>query len=349
MRWDEGFVFAPITARVIFGHGTVAQVGAEVERLGHRVPLVLSTPHQEPQARALADSIGGRVFAGAVMHTPVEVTQQAMAAYDACDCVVALGGGSTIGLGKAIALRSGADQVVIPTTYAGSEMTDILGETAAGAKTTRRDPAIRPETVIYDVDLTLSLPPGLTVTSALNAIAHGVEGLYAPDANPILSGMAAQAMAAFRDGLPQVVADPGNRDARAQVLFGAWLCSTVLGHVSMQLHHKLAHVLGGSFNLPHAETHAILIPHTAAFNAVAVPALLAPVAQVFGSVGGGLWDFAQRCGAPLRLADLGLTKADLDRAADIAVLNPYANPRPFDRATIRHLLQDAFEGKRPQD
>jgi len=225
--------------------------------------------------------------------------------------------------------------------------TDILGETENGRKTTRRDPAIRPETVIYDVDLTLTLPPQLTVTSALNAIAHGIEALYAPDANPILSLMAGEAMRAFATALPWVTTDPQNREARAQMLYGAWLCSTALGYITMGLHHKLAHVLGGSFGTPHAETHAILIPHVAAFNAEAAAEALAPVASAFGSPGGGLWDFAKACGAPLRLADLGLTRNDIIRAAAIAAESPYANPRPATQAAILSILEAAWEGRRP--
>jgi maleylacetate reductase len=347
------FVFPGLATRVIFGSGTLAQVGAEVERLGHSRALVLSTPHQAEQAEALAESLGPKaagVFAGAAMHTPTDVTETALAAYRAAGatCVVSLGGGSTTGLGKAIAVRCGADQVVIPTTYAGSEMTDILGETAGGEKTTRRDPAIRPEVVIYDVDLTLSLPVTLTVTSALNAIAHAMEGFYAPDRNPVVEAMCRDAMRAFHRALPVLVDEPENRGARADALYAAWCCSTMLGQVSMALHHKLAHVLGGSFGLPHAETHAVLLPHTTAFNGVAVPELLAPIAEVFGSpAGAGLWDFAKRLGAPLRLAELGMSETDLDRAADLALKNAYWNPRPFSRDEMRNLLQAAYEGRRP--
>jgi maleylacetate reductase len=349
----QSFTFPGLTTRVIFGSGTLDHVADEVGRLGHVRALVLTTPHQKAQGAALADRLGALsagVFAGAAMHTPVEVTETALAAFrdSGATCVVSLGGGSTTGLGKAIATRTGADQVVIPTTYAGSEMTDILGETAAGAKTTRRDASIRPETVIYDVDLTLTLPVGLTVTSALNAIAHAAEAFYAPDRNPIIELMCRDALAAFRSGLPVLVADPSNRPARAQALYAAWLCSTALGYVSMALHHKLAHVLGGSFGTPHAETHAILLPHTVGFNAAAVPDLLRPVADAFGGeAGGGLWDFGKSLGAPLALRDLGLTEADLDKAARIAVANPYSNPRPFTESDIRGLLQAAWEGRRP--
>lgn len=348
------FVFPGLSTRVIFGHGTLAQVPDEVVRLGRALALVLSTPQQEAQAQTLAAALGPRsagVFAGAVMHTPVDVTETAVAAFAAAgaDCVVSLGGGSTTGLGKAIATRTGADQVVVPTTYAGSEMTDILGETAAGEKTTRRDASIRPEVVVYDVDLTLTLPVGLTVTSALNAIAHAMEGFYAPDRNPVTEALSREAMSAFARALPVLVTDPTNAEARSDALFAAWGCSTTLGQVTMALHHKLAHVLGGSFGLPHAETHAVLLPHTTAYNESSVGDLLSPIRTAFGqpTAAAGLWHFAKACHAPLRLADLGLTEADLDRAAEIAARNPYANPRPTTKADIRHLLQNAFDGACP--
>jgi maleylacetate reductase len=350
----DRFVFPGLTTRVVFGSGTIAQVGDEVARLGHDRALVLSTAHQRAEAERLAASLGPRAagtFAGAAMHTPVAVTEEAVAAYRAsgATAVVSLGGGSTTGLGKAIAVRTGADQVVVPTTYAGSEMTDILGETADGEKTTRRSPDIRPETVVYDVDLTLSLPIGLTVTSAMNAIAHAMEALYAPDRNPVIELMCGDAMGAFRDALPVLVDRPEDAAARARALYAAWCCSTALGSVSMALHHKLAHVFGGSFETPHAETHAILLPYTTAYNEAAVPDLLAPIAAAFGggSAAGGLWDFASSIGSPLSLRDVGIAEGDLDRAAAIAVKNAYPNPRPIDAASIRELLQAAWDGSRP--
>jgi len=336
----EPFVFPGLRSRVIFGHGTVAQTGAEIERLGRKRALVLSTPNQKADAEALAgrlDALSGGVFAEAATHTPVQVTEKALSAYEAsaADCVVSLGGGSTTGLGKAIATRTGADQVVIPTTYAGSEMTDILCETAGGEKTTRRDPSILPETVIYDVDLTRSLPPSLTVTSGLNAMAHAAEALYAPDRNPIVSLMAADAIRALCLALPAIARNPDDRDARASALYGAWLCGAALGGTSMALHHKLCHVLGGSFDTPHAETHAILLPHTIGFNSAKAADLLAPISQVLGGTPGVvLFDFAASLEAPTKLKDFGLGEAELERAADIAVKNPYWNPRPLDRASL---------------
>ncbi|MFO1209146.1 MAG: maleylacetate reductase [Amaricoccus sp.] len=347
----DDFRFDGLPTRVVFGEGTLAAVGAEVARLGRGRALVLSTPGHAGAAERLAADIGAAgVFAGAVMHTPVEVTEAALAAWRAAgaDCVVALGGGSTIGLGKAIAVRTGADQVAVPTTYAGSEMTDILGETAQGRKTTRRDPAIRPETVIYDVALTLALPRALIATSGLNALAHAVEALYARDRSPIIALLAAEAAEALVRALPRLADAPGDRAARRQALYGAWLCGVSLGSTTMALHHKLCHVLGGSFGLPHAETHAVVLPHAAAFNAPAVGAQLAPLEAALGApAGAGLHVLAGRIGAPTALRDLGLGVADLDRAAALAVENPYWNPRPFDRAAIRALLGRAWSGEPP--
>lgn len=350
----DPFIFPGLPTRVVFGSGTLAQVPAEVARLGRVHALVLSTPQQEDAARALAADLGARavgVFPGAAMHTPVDVTDRAVAEFRrlGADCVVALGGGSTTGLGKAIATRTGADQVVVPTTYAGSEMTDILGETAGGEKVTRRDPSIRPEVVVYDVDLTLTLPLGLTVTSALNAIAHGMEGFYAPDRNPVTLALSRDAMAAFARALPVLVRDPLDAGARADALFAAWGCATTLGMVTMALHHKLAHVLGGSFGLPHAETHAVLLPHTTAYNERAIVGLMEPLRAAFpgASAAAGLWHFAAGLGAPMTLRTLGLSEPDLDRAADLATRAPYPNPRPLTRDGLRALLQDAWDGRAP--
>lgn len=347
------FVYSTSPAHIVFGAGKAADIGDWIDRIGCRRALVLSTPHQRADAERLAEVLGSRaagVFAGAVMHTPVAVTEQAMEVVrqTAADCVVSLGGGSTTGLGKAIAYRTDLPQIVIPTTYAGSEVTPILGQTEAGRKTTVRSASILPEVVIYDPALTLGLPIGMSVTSGLNAMAHAVEALYAEDRNPVSTLMAIEGLRAFKTSLPAIISAPGDRAARAEALYGAWLCGTVLGTVGMALHHKICHTLGGTFDTPHAETHAIMLPHTAAFNAVAVPELIAPVAEIFGgSVGGGLWDFAKTAGAPLALKELGLSEGDLDLAADIATQNPYRNPRPIDRPSIRALLQDAWEGRRP--
>jgi alcohol dehydrogenase class IV len=342
--------------RIVFGTGTLATVRAEVERLGITRALVLTTPAQSEQGRAVIDRLGdcaAGLFDGATMHTPVEVTRAALAVVEerAANGVVAIGGGSTTGLGKAIAVRTGLPQVVIPTTYAGSEMTPILGETEHGQKTTRSSPDILPETVIYDVELTLALPAALSGTSGINAIAHAVEALYARDANPVTSLMAEQAIAALARALPAIAADPGDRLARTDALYGAWLAGMCLGGVGMALHHKLCHVLGGAFGLPHAETHTVVLPYAVAYNAAAAPEAIARIAAALvlpaDEAAAGLYDLAGAVGAARSLAAIGMPADGLDRAADLAVANPYWNPRPLDRAAIRDLLQRAFTGARP--
>lgn len=350
----QPFTYVGAPSRVLFGSGTLDRVGEEVRALGCGRALVLSTPQQADAARDLAGRLGGLsagLFTEAAMHTPVEITDRVMrvVAETGADCTVALGGGSTTGLGKAIALRTDLPQIVIPTTYAGSEATPILGETAGGLKTTQRSANILPEVIIYDVELTLTLPVGLSATSGMNAIAHAVEGLYTQDANPIVSLMAEEGIRALGSALPRIAKDPGDRDARSDALYGAWLCGVVLGAVGMALHHKLCHTLGGSFDLPHAETHTVVLPHAAAYNAAAAPEAMARVARALGAPNApqGLYDLAASLGAPVALKDIGMPESGLDRAADLAVANPYWNPRPIERAAVRALLDDAFFGRRP--
>lgn len=341
----NSFVYSALPTRVIFGRGKISEVANEAKRLGMKRPLVITTAHQAESGMAVIKAAGGVPFAGAAMHTPVSVTETVMtlARAEGCDGTIALGGGSSTGLGKAVALRTDWPQLVIPTSYAGSEMTNILGETADGAKTTKRDAKIQPETVIYDPDLLGTLPPQFAATSGMNAIAHAVEGLYAVDGNPIVSLMAEEGIRAFASALPK------GMSGQDEALYGAWLCGTVLGSAAMALHHKLCHVLGGTFDLPHAETHTVILPHATAYNAVGSPDAMMRIARALDSkdAAEGLYDLAQKLGCPLALKDLGMTVQGLDQAADIAVSNPYPNPRPLERGAIRQLLENAFYGHRP--
>ena len=354
MQGMHTFTYQSLPSRVVFGAGSLQQLAREIDALGAKRALVLSTPEQADMAGRVAELLGARavgIFAKAVMHVPIESAREAReeARRLGADCAVAIGGGSTTGLGKAIALESSLAVVAIPTTYAGSEMTPIYGITEAGVKKTGRDIRVLPRTVIYDPELTLSLPLRATVTSGLNAIAHAAEGLYAFDANPIVSMMAEEGIRATASALPELAADPTNLNARSNALYGAWLCGTVLGAVSMGLHHKLCHTLGGSFNLPHAEVHTVILPHALAYNATHAPEAMRRIARALGSTGAaaGVFDLAQRQHAPVALKEIGMPAAGLDRAADLAVQNQYPNPRLLERAAIRELLQRAFEGTRP--
>jgi alcohol dehydrogenase class IV len=348
------FVYDHAAQRVIFGIGSIDRLADEVGRLGARRVLILSTPAE----RGLADDAARRlgplsagIFAEAVMHVPIETAREARqrAAELKADAYLTIGGGSTTGLGKAIALESSLPIVAVPTTYAGSEMTSIYGLTEAGIKKTGRDRRVLPATVLYDPELTLTLPPQISGPSGMNAIAHCVEGLYAEDANPIVSLMAVEGIRALARSLPVVIRQPNDLDARSDALYGAWLGGTVLGAVGMAIHHKLCHTLGGSFNLPHAEVHTVILPHATAFNRDAAPEAMRLIAGALGAsdAAQGLYDLAVRIGAPTSLKALGMPQDGLDRAATLATTNPYYNPRPIDFAGVRQLLENAYEGKRP--
>jgi alcohol dehydrogenase class IV len=351
----RSFAYTQLPGRVVFGAGALAELPREIERLGAKRALVLSTPEQRAAGEDVARQLGSRaagIFAHAAMHVPIETARAARAEAErlGADCAVTIGGGSTTGLGKAIALESELPILAIPTTYAGSEMTPIFGITEGGMKKTGRDARVLPKTVIYDPTLTVALPVGLSVASGMNAIAHAAEGLYAQDANPIVSLMAEEGIGALARGLPRVVNAPQDLDARSDCLYGAWLCGAVLGAVGMALHHKLCHVLGGTWNLPHAETHAIVLPHALAYNAAAAPEAIARVARALAAANAaqGVYDLERSLGAPLALKDIGMPGGGaLDRAAELACAAPYWNPRPVERGAIRKLLDDAYLGRRP--
>jgi maleylacetate reductase len=364
----QPFTYNAQAGRVLFGAGSRSKLAEEIERLGAKRALILSTPEQKSLAQSLADELGGKavgVFDRAVMHVPIETAREAreIATQLGADCAVAIGGGSTTGLGKAIALESGLPILAIPTTYAGSEMTSIFGITEGGIKKTGKDIKVLPRTVIYDPELTLSLPVQLSITSAMNAIAHAAEGLYAQDQNPIMNLMAEEGIRALAQAMPSIHSNPHDLAARGDALYGAWLCGSVLGNVGMALHHKLCHTLGGSFSLPHAEVHTVVLPHAIAFNSVAIPKALARMQNALmptqnslkpqgtvQSAASALFDLAKNNGAPVSLKEIGMKAEDLDRAADLAISNPYWNPRPIgpdQRTDIRELLQRAFEGTRP--
>ncbi|HKY71166.1 MAG TPA: maleylacetate reductase [Nitrospira sp.] len=348
------FRYSPLPGDVVFGAGELENVGEHLARRGYKRALVLSTPEQRDQAERVARLLGSAaagIHDRAVMHVPVEVAREAIAKASSLnvDCIVGIGGGSTIGLGKAIALESSTHVIAIPTTYAGSEMTPIYGLTDAGLKKTGRDIRVLPKLVIYDPLLTATLPRGLTVTSGINAIAHAVEGLYATDGNPVLSLMAEEGIRAIAAALPKIIVNVNDLNARAECLYGAWLCGAVLGATSAALHHKLCHTLGGTFNLPHAETHTVVLPHAVAYNSPATPDAMRRVSRALG--GGdpavGLYELAKKCGAALALKDLGMPHEGIEVAAKLALANPYANPREITLDGVRHLLTMAWEGKSP--
>ena len=350
----QSFTFDTPAYRVIFGVGSLDRLTDEVRQVGAQRALVVSTPAEirfaEDATRRLGQAAAG-TFTEAVMHHPIEVVHAArQRAKDVdADCYVTIGGGTTTGTGKLIALETGRPVIAVPTTYAGSEMTPIYGVTEGGVKKTGRDRKVLPRAVIYDPALTVSLPPHVSGPSGMNAMAHCVEALYAHDGNPIVTLMAAEGIRALARSLPVVVKEPGNLEARSDALYGAWLAGIVLGQAAIGIHHKLCHTLGGTFNLPHAEVHTVVLPHATAYNRDFAPAAMRIAADALGvrDAAQGIFDLIGTIGAPRALKDIGMPADGLERAAELATQNQYPNPRPIEIGPIRELLQNAYEGRRP--
>lgn len=345
------FTYVALPTRVVFGAGRVRELAAEVERLGARRVLLICTPGRAAMVRRLAAGLPiSGTFSEAAMHTPVALVEKArqQARDVGADACVAVGGGSTIGFGKAIALTSSLPVVAVPTTYSGSEMTTIWGVSEGGTKKTGRDPRVLPKAVIYDPELTLDLPSAVSAASGMNAIAHCAEALYAHDGNPIVSLMAEEGIRALASSLPKIISHPGNLEGRTAALYGAWLAGMTISTTSVALHHKLCHILGG-FGLPHAETHAIVLPHALAYNAPAAPEAMQRIERALDAPHppGKIFDLEKKLGLPTRLADIGMKEADLERAARMAVESPYPNPRKVEYAPVLALLREAYEGRRP--
>jgi maleylacetate reductase len=355
MSQARTFTYQALPMRVVMGTGVLDQLADEIDRAGLKRVLVLCSPPQQALGEAVAQLIGDRavgVHPHARMHVPVE---SAAAARDrvaelGADGCVAVGGGSAIGLGKAIALEHDLKIIAVPTTYAGSEMTSVWGLTEHGRKRTGKDPRVLPVSVLYDPELTLSLPAAVSVTSGMNAIAHAVEALYAPDASPIISLMAEDGVRSLAAALPAVAADGKDLPARAHAQYGAWLCGACLGATTMSLHHKLCHALGGTLDLPHAETHTVVLPHALAYNQPAAPDAAAALRRALDGAADpatALWELARHLGAPGSLRELGMEKNDISRIVEQTLAHPYANPRQVTADGLTRLLSRAWAGEPP--
>lgn len=344
------FVYRALPMQVTFARGSVGSLAEVVASIADGPALVLSTPEQSDLAQRVADALGDRsagVLAEARMHVPSPTVERALQHAESvgAESCVAVGGGSTVGLGKAVALHSDVPVVAVPTTFAGSEMTPIWGITADGRKTTGRDARVLPRAVVYDPDLVDTLPVDMCAVSGLNAIAHAVEGLYAPDTSPVVRLMAAEGARAFAAALPAIGGDD-DADARSEALYGAWLCGATLGATTMGLHHKLCHVLGGTLDLPHAATHAVVLPHVMAHNLVAATGAAAILRDVWGTTDPARYvqELARALDVPGSLAELGMREGDVDRVVEEVVASPYANPRAVKASDVRSIVVAAWSG-----
>jgi alcohol dehydrogenase class IV len=354
------FVYDGLPGRVVFGVGSIDRVEGEVTRLGIERVMVITDAEAKAIAEGVMEALGSRlasVITGVRQHVPEDLAAAAreQAAASVADGIVTIGGGSATGLAKAVAVGvdGGLPILAVPTTYAGSEMTPIYGITGRH-KQTGRDLRALPRTVVYDPALTVGLPPEVTGPSGLNAVAHCVEALYGPGANPITGLLAEEGVRVLGRSLPVAVERPDDLDARTGALYGACLAGTALAVAGTALHHKLCHVLGGTYGLVHGEVNAVVLPHAVAYNAIAVPDEMARVASALGgprdaeAAAGLLFDLAVATGAPTSLEAIGMPASGLDEAAARAAGEiGDGNPRPVDATGLRALLAAAFEGRRP--
>lgn len=341
--------------RVLFGSGKADEhVAAEVARLGAQRVMVIASECEMGLAKDVAARIEVALWHDeVVMHVPAEAADRARTAAEEAriDLILSVGGGSTTGLAKAVALTTGIPVVAVPTTYAGSEATNVWGLTEGARKTTGVDNRVLPVAVVYDAALTLSLPVDMSIASGLNGIAHCVDSLWAPRANPINAAMAAEGIRALAQGLPGIVADPMGYEGREQALYGAYLSAVAFASAGSGMHHKICHVLGGTFNLPHAQTHATVLPYVLAFNVPRAPEAAYRIAAAFGTSDAldGLQDLRERLDAPRALADYGFTEKDIAHAVEIALpAIPDSNPRPVTAAGLTTLLVAALNGEDPK-
>ncbi len=349
------FTHETLAQRVRFGSGRAAALlAAEIADRGAQRVMVIASARERPLVDRLTAGLPvAQVHDEVVMHVPVEVAQRARRSAVAADAdlVVSIGGGSTTGLAKAIALTTGLPIIAVPTTYAGSEATNVWGLTEGARKTTGVDPRVLPETVIYDAELTVTLGVAMSVASGLNALAHCVDSLWAPRADPINAALATEAIRALDAGLPQVVDDPAGLAGRELVLYAAYLSAVAFASAGSGLHHKICHYLGGAFGLPHAQTHAVVLAYVLAINAPAAPEAQRRIATAFGSADAlsGLAALRDRIDAPRALADYGLAEDQIPAAAEALVaVVPASNPRRLSAGDLERLLEAAWAGADPR-
>jgi maleylacetate reductase len=355
---ELSFTYDALPGKIVFGAGAARErLAVEIASLGVERVLLIAAAAEAELADGLAGPLGETVvarFDGVRPHVPVAVSAGAIALARECaaDCLLCIGGGSTTGTAKAVALETGLPIVAVPTTYAGSEVTPVWGSTDGARKTTGRSPKVLPRIVVYDPELTFGLPAQITAASAMNAIAHCVEALYAPGRNPISSRVAAEGIGVLASALGPVLAEPEGLEGRSGALYGAYLAGAAFAVAGSGLHHKICHALGGAFDLPHAETHSIVLPHVVAFQQPAAPELMDTVAARLGAEPGGaaaaLYALAERCGLPLSLCEIGMPEDGIERVLDeIVAVVPADNPRAVNADAVRAILDAAYAGNSP--
>lgn len=348
------FDFNPVPSRVVFGENSTLKLCDEVRLLGGSRALIACTKNMVSRMDHVIDGLGENcvgIFDGVEPHCPEHVAMAALQMFKdkKADVIVAVGGGSTIGVGKAITLRTGVPFIVVATTPCGSESTPIHGMLIGNKKKTGRDPKVIAKTSIYDPVLTTSMSAHHTATIGMNSLAHCVEALYANVKSPISDLMAINGIKALITGILGSVKNPNDLGYRAQVLYGGMLSGYCVTLAGIALHHKLCHVLGGHHGIPHGESNSVILPYAVAYNETAAPDAMAKIKDAMNtnSASGGIYDFATEIGVPKSLKELGMSEEDLDAAARETVKTTPYNPKPVDVKSVREMLQQAYEGSRP--
>lgn len=348
------FEHTTLGQRVLFGAGKAAEhLTAEVKRLTAQKIMVIASARERPETEKITASINVTLSHDDVApHVPLHKVDTARnaAIRNGIDLLVSVGGGSATGLAKAIALTTGLPIIAVPTTYAGSEATNVWGLTEASHKTTGVDDRVLPVTVIYDAELSLSLPKDLSITSGLNALAHCIDSMWAPRTDPINQALATEGIRALNNGLPIISSNPNDLTGREQALYGAYLAAVAFASAGSGMHHKICHVLGGRWNLPHAQTHAVVLPHVLAFNAPAANDAAVRIAAALGTDNAleGLNTLRDKLDGPTALKDLGLAEENLAEAVQLILpVIPASNPRPVTEENLAALLRAAYAGTAP--
>jgi maleylacetate reductase len=350
----QTFTHVGNACRVIFGAGRI--LADEISHLDAQRVIFCCTPRRKERVTQLAETSGNHKvkvipIANSIVTEGLVIEGRGQAGEFDADCLVAFGGGSALGLAKSIALELDIPIIAIPTTYSGSETSELQGMFENGNRVLKRSSRMQPKTIIYDPELSIDLPLEISIRSAVNSMAHAACSFLGKNPNPLTSLIAEEGIRAMKSALPCIVDNPLDTDARGDALYGAWLCGSTLNSAGTVLHHKICHVLGGYFGVPHATAHTIIFPHSIGYNRDVAPEAMKQIARAFGDedadAAGQIFDLLTRIGAPTALKDVGVSKGDLSGAAKLITTDPYFNPRPVEYESTCELLEDAWFGRRP--
>lgn len=352
----QAFTYVGKPCRIVFGAGKVASLADEVSQLGANRAIFCCTRGRRGDVESLAQRLG-ELSAGicdiAEMYVPEPVAEEGrrFAREAEADCLISYGGGTAIGLAKLIALELDIPLITVVTTYSGSETGQGQGMLVGNRRVAHQSPRMLPKTIIYDSDLTRGLPLSVAIPSGINAMAHAVGAFFAANANPLSSLMAEEGIRAMASALPRIADNPSDGEARDLALYGAWLCGTVRTTAGLVLHHKVCHMAGNTFDLPHSETHTIVLPHSTAYNRDFAPEAMARIARALGDENrdapSAIYGLLQRIGAPTALKAIGMPEEGIKEVVDLILADPYPNPRPMERDALQAMLEDAWHGSPP--